>query len=329
MPAFSFWEEQRKNVTKSYILIFVFVIMMGLFGFLIDFSFEVWPWFTIVFLGLALIQVLIGVASGPSLILSSVGARPLDQRYLEHKQLQNILNEMGIASGLRPLPKLYYIPGEKSINAFATGLKTENAHICVTEGLLEALDREETQGVVAHEMSHIMNKDMLYMTLLSAILGAVVIIQVLAFRGAWMVAQTGGGRSRKDSSGCGYAVLFLLIVGVLATIFAFLGRILLFAVSRQREYLADAKAAEFTRNPRGLASALRKIALTPGKVKNATIATAHLFISDPLRRMVNEKEGFFANLFSTHPPVYQRIARLEGKSPEQVLRELKGELPPG
>lgn len=327
MGAFSFWEEQRRNIRKTYFLIFIFVIMMGLFGFLIDYFFETWPWFTVIFLGLALLQVLIGVASGPSLILSSVGARPINPDNLEHKQLQNIIQELGIASGLRPLPKLYYIPGEKSINAFATGLKTENAYICVTEGLLEALDREETQGVVAHELSHIFNKDMLYMTLLSAILGAVVIIQVLAFRGAWIAAQSGGGRSRKDSSGCGYAVVFLLIVGVLATIFAFLGRILLFAVSRQREYLADAKAAEFTRNPRGLASALRKIAFAPAKVKNATIATAHLFISDPLKRMVNEKEGFLANLFSTHPPVYQRIARLEGKSPEQVLRELQGQLP--
>ncbi|MGB9553769.1 MAG: M48 family metallopeptidase, partial [bacterium] len=269
------------------------------------------------------IQVLIGVLSGPSLVLSSVGAKPINPLNPEHKQLENIVNEMGIASGLRPLPKIYYIPGEKSINAFATGLKKENAYICVTEGLLEALNREETQGVIAHELSHIYNKDMLYMTLLSAILGAVVIIQMMAFRGAWMVAQTGGGRSRRESSGCASTFFFLIVVGILATIFAFLGRVLLFAVSRQREYLADAKAAEFTRNPQGLASALRKIAMTAGRVQHANIATAHLFISDPLRRKVNEKEGFWANLFSTHPPIYKRIARLEGKSPEQVLRELE------
>jgi len=296
---------------------------MGGFGFLIDYFFSTWPWFTAVFLGVALIQVLIGVLSGPSLVLSSVGAKPIDPLNPEHKQLENIVNEMGIASGLRPLPKIYYIPGEKSINAFATGLKKENAYICVTEGLLEALDREETQGVIAHELSHIYNKDMLYMTLLSAILGAVVIIQMMAFRGAWIAAQTGGGRSRRESSGCASVFLFLIIVGILATIFAFLGRILLFAVSRQREYLADAKAAEFTRNPQGLASALRKIAMAAGRVKNANIATAHLFISDPLKRKVNEKEGFWANLFSTHPPIYKRIARLEGKSPEQVLMELE------
>jgi len=323
MSVFSFWEEQRKNITRSYLLIFFFVILMGGFGFLIDYFFETGPWFTVVFLGVALIQVLVGVLSGPSLVLSSVGARPINPLNPEHKQLENIINEMGIASGLKPLPKIYYIPGEKSINAFATGLKSENAYICVTEGLLEALNREETQGVIAHELSHIYNKDMLYMTLLSAILGAVVIIQVMAFRGAWLVARTGGGRSRRDSSGCAYAIVFLIVVGLLATIFAFLGRILLFAVSRQREYLADAKAAEFTRNPQGLASALRKIALTAGKVQNASIATAHLFISDPLKRKVNEKEGFFANLFSTHPPIYKRIARLEGKSPEQVLMELE------
>jgi len=323
MSVFSFWEEERKNVTRSYLLVFFFVLLMGGFGFLIDYLFGTGPWFTVVFLGVAFIQVLVGALSGPNLVLSSVGAKPINPLNLEHKQLENVVNEMGIASGLRPLPKLYYIPGEHTINAFATGLKKENAYICVTEGLLEALNREETQGVIAHELSHIYNRDMLYMTLLSAILGAVVIIQVMAFRGAWIVARSSGGRSRKDSSGSFSIVLFLIAVGILATVFALLGRIVLFAVSRQREYLADAKAAEFTRNPMGLASALRKITLTEGKVKNATIATAHLFISDPLKRKVNEAEGFFANLFSTHPPINKRIARLEGKSPEQVLKELE------
>jgi heat shock protein HtpX len=158
------------------------------------------------------------------------------------------------------------------------------------------------------------------MTLLSAIVGAVVIIQIFAFRGGLQAMAFSGG-SRKDS-GCGYAAVFLLAVGLAATVFAFLGRLILLAVSRQREYLADAHAVEITRNPNGLSSALRKIALVPIRSKAANIATACLFTVDPLKRAVNEREGFWASLFSTHPPLYIRIARLEAKSPDQVIREL-------
>lgn len=321
MAVIQFYQEERRNIRKSYLLVFLFTLMMGCFGFIIDYLFGTGPWFTLVFLGIALIQVLIGVFSGPSLVLASTGSKPVDIRNPEHKQLENIVNELSVATGLRPTPKVYYIPGDPTINAFATGLKKDKAFVCVTEGLLHNLSREETQGVLAHELSHVHNQDMLYMTLLSAIVGAVVIIQIFAFRGG-LQAMTFSGGSRNKDSGCGYAAVFLLAVGLAATVFAFLGRLILLAVSRQREYLADAHAVEITRNPNGLSSALRKIALVPVRSKAANIATACLFTVDPLKRAVNEREGFWASLFSTHPPLYIRIARLEAKSPDQVIREL-------
>lgn len=324
MSVIQFYEEQRRNIAKSYVLITFFIILMATFGLIIDYLFEIFPRFTLIFLGIALIQVMIASFAGPNLVLASVGARPINVADPEQAQLKNIVEELCIAAGATSRPQIYVIPDDKTINAFATGLRKDKTYVCVTSGLLKNLDRAETQGVVAHELSHIQNRDILYMTLISAILGAVVIIQVFAFKGAWLAASSGGGGSRKDSSGCGYAMIFLLVVGILASIFAFLGRIVLFAVSRQREYLSDAHAVELTRNPYGLSSALRKIAMVPSKVKTASIATAHLFISDPLKRKVNERSsGFWANLFSTHPPLYYRIARLEGKGPEQVQRELE------
>jgi heat shock protein HtpX len=324
MPVFRFYEEERRNITKSYVLIFLFTLVMGAFGFIIDYFFETGPWFTVIFLGIALIQILVATLAGPSVVLSSVRAQPLDESSLEHVQLQHIIQELSVAGNVVPPPKLYHIPGDQTINAFATGLRPSQAVICVTDGLLAALNREETQGVVAHELSHIENRDMLYMTLLSALIGAVVIVQMFALRAVIFVPS---GGSKRDSNG-GAIIIFLLAVAALATIFALFGRIVLFAVSRQREYLADAHAVELTRNPLGLSTALRKIAMLPGRVRTASVATAHLFISDPLHRAVNEQEGgFFTNLFATHPPLYSRIARLEGKGPQQVLRELQQAAP--
>ncbi|MEI6308737.1 MAG: M48 family metalloprotease [bacterium] len=316
MPVIQFYAEENRNLVKSVLLIGLFVVLMGAFGLLVDILFGIMPWATSIFLGIALLQVLVGLLSGPSLVLSSMGAQPIcPEQELEHRELAHIVEELTIASGL-PAPKIYYLPGEMGVNAFATGLRRDRAFVCVTQGLLDRLDREETQGVVAHELSHIFHRDMLYMTLLSAILGAMVIVQVLAFTGLR------GALSFSDSdnlSGCLAASLFLLVIGVLSTLFSLVGRLLVLAVSRSREYLADARSVEFTRNPYGLSRALRNIAGQERTVGAANMATAHLFISDPLDRAVNEREGFWANLFSTHPPLAQRIARLEG-IPRQAVQ---------
>lgn len=318
---------QKKNVRNTYLLVFVFVLMMGFLGLVIDGLFGIFPFGTIVLLFIALIQTLVGVSAGASLVLHSVGAKPVIGKDFEEKQLKNIVEELSIAAGLEIPPKVYVMEDE-NINAFATGFKQKDSAVCVTTGLLKHLNREETEGVVAHEISHILNKDTLLMTTISAILGAMVLVQLFAWRSLRVMLWSGYGRSsrRKGKDSTGYIILALLVIALLATLFSFIGRVTMFAVSRTREYLADAKGVELTRNPKGLANALRKIAKmqkTKPRVKNATIATAHLFIADPLKRKVNDREGFFANLFSTHPPIHKRIALLEHVPEEVVLKELQ------
>lgn len=318
---------QKKNLRKTYFLIFIFMLMMTALGIIIDGLFGSFPVGTVVLIIIASIQVLVGTQSGASLVLNSVGAKPVNEKELEEKQLRNIVEEISIASGLTVVPKVYVMEDE-NINAFATGFKQEDSAICVTRGLLKNLNREETEGVIAHEVSHILNKDTLLMTTISAILGTMVLVQLFAWRALRFMAWSGSGRSRKKGKGdsTAYIVFALLVIALVATLFSFIGRITIFAVSRTREYLADAKAVELTRNPKGLSGALRKIAKTQKikqKVKGATVATAHLFISDPLKRNINNKEGFFADLFSTHPPIHKRIAALENIPPEIVLRELQ------
>jgi heat shock protein HtpX len=165
------------------------------------------------------------------------------------------------------------------------------------------------------------------MTLISALLGAVVMIQIIALRGLKYNLIFGGGRRKRSKNDSGAYIMILLaaVVG-LATLFSFLGRLSLLAVSRTREYFADARSVELTRNPHGLSSALRKIAGTTKKMKTASVATAHLFISDPLKRRINEKDSFFASLFSTHPPIAKRISVLENQPVEQIRKELYGRI---
>lgn len=319
--------QQKKNLKKTYLLVFLFLFLMATLGLIVDALFGVFPFGTILLIFIALIQILAGMSSGPALVLRSVNARKINEKSLEEKQLKNIVEELTIAAGLEKTPEVYVMEDE-NINAFATGFKVEKSAVCVTSGLLKHLNREETEGVVAHEISHIINRDTLLMTTISAILGAMVLVQLFAWRSLRVMLWSGYGRSsrRKGKDSTGYIILALLVIALLATLFSFIGRVTMFAVSRTREYLADAKGVELTRNPKGLANALRKIAKmqkTKPRVKNATIATAHLFIADPLKRKVNDREGFFANLFSTHPPIHKRIALLEHVPEEVVLKELQ------
>lgn len=322
-----FYAEEKKNVRKSVLLIIFFFIMMLFFGFVIDFMFNIFPIFTTIFLLIATIQVLVSLYSGKNIVLHSVNARPLRLNNIEEKQLKNIVEELSVAAGLPKPPEIYVIDDNSVINAFATGLKREDGVICVTSGLLKNLDREETSGVVAHELSHIINRDILIMTLISALLGAVVIIEIFAVRALWGYLRFGGrrgGRKGKEGNTTAAILAFLVAVAGLATVFSFLGRLSLLAVSRTREFFADARGVELTRNPSGLANALRKIAKNSRKLKVANVATAHLFISDPLKRKVNEKSSKLSSLFSTHPPIYMRIAVLENRDPEEVKREIYG-----
>jgi heat shock protein HtpX len=248
-----------------------------------------------VFLGfiVSLIMSLVSYYSGSSLLLSSVGAREADP--YQYPELVHIVEEVKLASGL-PMPKVYVVP-DPSPNAFASGRDPEHAVLAVNEGLLGMLNREELQGVVAHEMSHIQNRDILYATLVSILLGMLIIASRFFFR--FGIFGGGGRRRNNDDSGGGWLMIIGIALAILAPIF---GQLIQMAISRQREYLADASGAMMTRNPGGLASALRKISTTDIPSNKTNGAVAALYFAKPIN---------VRTLFSTHPPIEERIARLE------------------
>ena len=243
---------------------------------------------------------LISYYQGSELILRSLGAEPLDLTIPEHRELHNVITEMALASGC-PMPKIYVI-FDPAPNAFATGKDEHNASVCVTTGLLTLLNREETQGVIAHELAHVRNDDILLMTLVTILLGGIAILS------DWAQRSFNTSRSREDAGG---KSALLVIPAVLLILFApVISRLLAMAVSRQREYLADATGVEYTRNPLGLAKALEKIRDAAMPFSRASRGTAHLFFVNPLWRRVDEREGRLADLLSTHPPIARRIMLL-------------------
>lgn len=256
-----------------------------------------------VFFAILLWMILSAVSyfGGSKILLAVSGAKEVTKEI--HPQLYNVVEEMKIAAGVPYFPKIYIID-DPAPNAFATGVKPENSAIAVTSGLLSTLNRYELQGVVAHEMSHIINRDILLMTFAGMMLGAITLMSEVFFRGMYF----GGGsryRSRsssKSSSGQAQVVIMILAM-VLAILGPILAQLFYFAISRKREYLADASAARLTRYPEGLASALEKIANSTYTLRTANKVTAPMYIVNPLK-----KEGMkLADLTSTHPPISERI----------------------
>lgn len=244
-------------------------------------------------LGVSLIMSLVSFYSGDKVILASVGAEKANRN--EHTELINIVEELTIASGL-PMPDVYVVP-DPSPNAFAAGRDPKHSIVAVNEGLLRMLNREELQGVIAHELSHIQNRDILYATIVAVLLGMVVILSTI-FRNSWMF---GGSRRRNDRDGSGGLVLLIgILFAILAPIAA---KLIQLAISRKREYLADSSAALMTRNPSGLASALQKLYNSNIPSQRVNEAIAPLYIA-PL------KGKNLQILFSTHPPISDRIKRL-------------------
>ncbi len=247
------------------------------------------------------ILVLVAFVGGDKVLLMSAGAKKIEKQ--DAPRLWNVVEEMTIASGLGRMPDVYVID-EDAPNAFAVGQDRSRAAVAVTRGLLRRLNRDELQGVIAHEIGHVCNLDIRFMTLASVMLGSIVLLSDVFLRSLWF----GGGRRRGRGGGGGQAQLILVVVSIALAILApLLARLLYFACSRQREYLADASAARFTRYPEGLASALEKISRpTGGKAgrKGANRALAPLFIVRP--------EGFrsLTGMFSTHPPLERRIGIL-------------------
>ena len=249
---------------------------------------------------ISLVMTLASYAASDTIVLAISRAKPA--RKEDYPHLVNVVEGLTIAAGL-PQPPRCYIIDDTAPNAFAAGRNPQHAVICVTTGLLDKLDRAELEGVIAHEMSHIKNYDVRLQTLVVVMVGVVALLGDWILRGFfWGGRRRGGGRK-----GGGGAAVFILIGLVLAVLSPLIARLIQFAVSRRREFLADADGALLTRYPPGLASALRKIAADAEPLEAANKATAHLYIVNPLKNI----KGAVNRLFSTHPPIEERIAALE------------------
>ena len=261
---------------------------------------------------------------GPERVLWATGAwEIIEPATPEQNQLVNVVEEMAIASGL-PKPRVWIVPDEDP-NAFATGRDARSASIAVTEGLLGALSRDELQGVVAHEMAHVRNLDVRLMTLLAGMVGAIALMSDgmgRMLRSGVRVGGRSGGRGGGGKGGGNPLGLIVLGLWLITLIVApLVSRILAMSVSRKREFLADASAAQFTRNPVALASALEKLAAATGATRSITKGAAHLCIVDPAPGLLSSREGFLADVLTSHPPIRQRIIRLEGMGYQQAKRE--------
>ncbi len=304
------WELIRANQRKSVLLFFFMGILLLMLGYTIGSSFIPdggGSFGVIVALGIWIILSIISIAFGSNILLAISGAKEVTPEV--HQQLFNVVEEMKIAAGLPKIPKIYII-NEAAPNAFATGIKPENSAIAVTAGLLAQLNRDELQGVIAHETAHIYNRDIRFMTLAGIMLGAIVLISEIYFRSMWI---SGGGRryESKSSRSSGQAQLIIMIAAIALAILApILARLLYLAISRKREYLADATAVRFTRYPEGLASALEKISQSTLDLPSANKVTAPMFIVNPLK----EKGMKLSDLTSTHPPISERIRILRSIS---------------
>jgi heat shock protein HtpX len=286
-------DQSRWNKIKSWMIISLFIILISLLGYVIGMLYgSPVPGFVLAIFG-ALLYSLLMYFQGDSIILATTGAREVTKK--EYPYLFHTVEGLAIAAGI-PTPKAYVIE-DTALNAFATGRDPKHASITVTTGLLNKMNRQELEGVIAHEMSHIKNFDIRMMMLTAVFVGITILLSDFLLRSfLW-----GGNRDRDNNQ----LTLILIIIGIILAILApLIGEMIKLAVSRRREYLADADGALLTRNPEGLASALEKIKQDPDPlVDKANKATAHLFISTPFRK----SKGFVTGLFATHPPLDDRI----------------------
>ena len=315
-------EQQASNRRRTALVMGLFVAFFVCLGFGFD-LFMVGsrdpyvPVGSLLALGVGSMSAAAGYFGGDKAVLTSAGAVPITRAAEEAtsedrhrlRQLQNVVDEMAIASGL-PRPRVFVVPDDDP-NAFATGRDPAHASIAVTRGLLGSLDRDELQGVVAHEMSHIRNYDIRLLTVIAALVGAVVLLSDWSARAVRFGAVRGGRGDRRREAGGGAAMAVVLVAWLVTIVLApLLAQLLAMAVSRQREYLADASGAELTRNPGALADALERIEAHLAPTQAVKRGSAHLCIADPLGRRVGLKEGFWSDLFATHPPMARRIAAL-------------------
>ena len=302
------WEQIRSNQIRSVVLTIGMAALLILIGYFLGLYF-----FDSAIAGLVIailvwaVLSLVGYFRGDSILLSMSRAKRISRD--DHPRLYNVVEEMKIASGLEKMPDIYIID-DPALNAFATGRDPKRASVAITSGLLQRLKRDELQGVIAHEVSHIKNRDVLLMSMCSIMLGTIVILAWYGSRFMIFGALTGSRRS--SSRGGGQGQIIILIVALAFMILApIMAQLIYFAISRKREYLADASAALYTRYPEGLASALEKLGASTGQLKSANKATAPMYIVNPFRR----KGMKASDLSSTHPPMSERI---------RILRAMAG-----
>ena len=289
---------QGKNIRKTWLLFTIFlVIVIGLGYFLSVYYGH--PGILYIAVAFAVFQSVLSYWFSHKIVLSMTGAKEATRN--EHRELWNVVENLSITAGL-PMPKLYII-NDQVPNAFATGRDKKHAVVAVTTGLIATLDRTEMEGVIAHELSHIGNRDMLVSTVVVVLVGFITLLSDMFIRSqlfGGLSGQGGGNRDRGDGKVQGILMIVGLVLMILSPIIATLIQL---SISRKREYLADASGALLTRYPEGLASALEKISAYSGKMKKANHATAHLFISNPFGSKIK-------GLFSTHPPVEKRVEAL-------------------
>jgi heat shock protein HtpX len=299
------YEQIAANKRKTVLLIFGAIVLLGAVGYALGLWAGSGIYGLVGAVALAIVLSLGAFFGGDRLVLASTRAREVPPQ--EQARLHNIVEGLSIAAGI-PKPRVYVIP-EQAPNAFATGRNPEHASVAVTEGLLATMNRVELEGVIGHELSHVVDRDILVGTLVATLVGAVVLISEFFMRSWWW----GGIRGRRggDRSGGGIEAIIFAIGLALLVLAPIIGQIVRLAVSRQREFLADAQGALLTRYPPGLASALRKIGAASGiPMRSANNATAHLWLNQP-SRIQGEGMGPLEKLFNTHPPIEERIRRLE------------------
>lgn len=316
------WELIRANKRNSIILMVVMALVLAALGFFIGqvvFGPEGGLFGLMIATAVWLVLTLVSFSSGDQILLAASKAQPVTHDV--HPQLFNIVEEMKIAAGLPKMPKIYII-NDPAPNAFAAGRNPNTASVAVTAGLLARLNRDELQGVIAHEISHILHRDILFVTLAGVMLGSIVLLSQVFLRGMFYSSMMGSRRRYSSGSGggSGGAQLVMLVIAILAAILApVFAYLLYFALSRRREYLADAGAARLTRYPEGLASALEKIAGDPSpQLAVANKVTAPMYIANPFKRKGQRR---LSDLTSTHPPISERIKILRNMSQGASFKE--------
>jgi heat shock protein HtpX len=309
----SFYAQISANKRNSFLMAAVVVAILALLGFTIGYVIVGTPAGGVAATALALgIGSISGIAtyfSGDKLVLTVSGAQPVDEA--SAPQLMNVVHEMAIAANV-PMPKVYTID-DTAPNAFATGRDPAHASIAITTGLLEKLDREELQGVIAHELSHVRNLDIRFSLVVGVMVGAIAILADFFLRFTFWGGMS-SRRSNRDSGGNGAAAVITVVAIVLAVLAPIISRFIQLAVSRQREYLADASGVELTRNPYGLERALAKIGSDQEVLEVANRGTQHMYFTNPIKKFEARSSG----LMDTHPPILDRINR---------LRQLTGDPP--